>query len=147
MISLTLAQQLKEAGLPWTPRENDFFAIPDRNLDETVFVISDMIVLLEIMHGQQAVTFHGVVEWALDHMMIAEIVWLPTEAQLRTILEKQLLNEPEPALTLAALRDGYRCQIHFRGQALSFEAFGASEAYAAALLHLLKHSDPAEFRE
>lgn len=147
MISLTLAKKLKEAGLPWTPKENDFFAVPDRNMDETVFVISDMIVLLEVLHGQQAVTFHGVVEWALDHMMIAEIVWLPTEGQLRALLEKQLLNEPEPSLTLAALRDGYRCQIQFRGETLSFEAFGASEAYAAALLHLLNYSDPAEFRE
>jgi hypothetical protein len=140
MISLTLGQQLKDAGLAWTPAENDFFAIPDRNLDEAVFVISDMIVLLERMHGQLAVTFHGSVEWALDHVMVAELVWLPTEAQLRTALEQRLLGEPSPALQLTVTPDGYVCTIHFRGEALAFEAFGAGEAYAAALLHLLKHA-------
>ncbi len=137
MISLSLAQQLKAAGLAWKPAENDFFAIPQRNMDDAVFVISDMIVLLEILQGQLAVTFHGSAEWALDHIMIAELVWLPTEGQLRTLLEGYLLGETQPVLQLMTTRAGYRCQIQFRGETLTFEAFGASEAYAAALLHVL----------
>jgi hypothetical protein len=99
-----------------------------------------MIVLLEWMHGQLAATFHGSVEWALDHVMVAELVWLPTEAQLRTTLEQRLLGEPSPALQLTVTPDGYICTIQFRGETPTFEAFGAGEAYTAALLHLLKHT-------
>ncbi len=138
MLSLALARKLKAVGLTWTPAKNDFFAIPDRDLDDIIFVISDMTVLVEKLRGQLAVTFHGAVEWALDYMMIAELVWMPTEAQLRQLLEQHLLGEPEPVLTLISTSDGYRCEIQFRGQVLAFEAFGASEAYGLALLHLLE---------
>ncbi len=83
MISLPLAKQLKEAGLAWTPARNDFFAIPDRGMDDRIFVITDMFVDAEVLYGQPIVTFHGAAEWALDYMMIADIIWLPTEAHLR----------------------------------------------------------------
>lgn len=139
MLSLTLAEELKKAGLTWTPAKLDFFAIPERGLDDGVYVISDMTVLVEVLNGQLAVTFHGAVEWALDHMLIADLVWLPTETQLREQLEQRLIGEPEPALQLISAADGYRCEIHFRGERLTFEAFGASEAYGLALLHLLRH--------
>lgn len=138
MLSLTLAEELKKAGLAWTPTKLDFFAIPERGLDDGVYVISDMTVLVEVLNGQLAVTFHGAVEWALDHMLITELVWLPTEMQLREQLEQRLVGEPEPALQLISAADGYRCEIHFRGERLTFEAFGASEAYGLALLRLLR---------
>ena len=137
MLSLSLARQLKAAGLAWTPAKNDFFAIPERDLDDVIFVISDMTVLVEKLRGQLAVTFHGAVEWALDHMMIADLVWLPTETQLRELLERRLVGEPQPALTLVSTPDGYRCRIQFEGERLIFEAFGVSEVYGTALLHLL----------
>jgi hypothetical protein len=140
MLSLDLAGQLKAAGFSWTPHENDFFAIPDRGMDDKVFVISDMIVLLEIIKGQLAVTFHGSAEWALDHIVIAELIWLPTETQLRTALEERLMGETQPVLALTSTRAGYRCDIQFRGAPLVFEAFGASEAYAEALLHVLSQT-------
>jgi hypothetical protein len=138
---LSLARQLKAAGLGWTPAKNDFFAIPDRDLDDVIFVISDMTVLVEMLRGQLAVTFHGAVEWALDHIMITELVWLPTETQLRELLEQRLVGEPQPALTLVSTPDGYCCQIQVGGQQLTFEAFGVSEVYAMALLHLLKDGE------
>lgn len=138
MLSLTLAKKLKAAGLPWTPAKNDFFAIPDRDLDDVIFVISDMTVFVETVKGQLAVHFHGAVEWALDYILVAELDWLPTEAQLRELLEQRLLGESEPALKLVSTADGYCCEIRFRGEVLTFEAFGASEAYGMALLHLLK---------
>lgn len=141
MLSLTLAQKLKKAGLIWTPAKSDFFAIPDRGLDDMVFVISDMTVFVETLKGQLSVTFHGVVEWALDHIVVAELVWLPTEAQVRELLEQHLVGEPVPALTLTSTTDGYRCDIQFRGQVLAFEAFGASEAYGMALLYLLEQEE------
>ena len=139
MLSLSLAQQLKRAGLLWNPAKNDFFAAPDRDLDDIIFVISDMTVLVEKLSGQLAVTFHGAVEWALDHILIADLVWLPTETQLREILEQHLLGEAQPALTLVSTPDGYRCEIRFGGQVLDFEAFGVSEVYGTALLHVLEN--------
>lgn len=138
MITLSLAKQLKAAGLGWTPSKNDFFAVPDRGLDDVIFVISDMSVLLAEIQGQQAVTFHGVVEWALDHVIVAELVWLPTETQLREVLEQYLVGEPEPALALASTPDGYRCDIRHQGDLLTFEAFGVSEIYGRALLRVLE---------
>jgi hypothetical protein len=139
VLSLTLAQKLKTAGLPWMPAKNDFFAIPDRDLDDVVFVISDMTVSVRKVKGQLAVHFHGAVEWALDYILVAELVWLPTEGQLRELLEQHLLGEPEPALKLVSTADGYCCEIQFRGQGLTFEAFGASEAYGLALLRVLEN--------
>ncbi len=138
MLSLSIAQQLKEAGLNWTPALHDFFAIPDRGFDDEVFVISNMFSNVEWLRGHLAVTFQGSVEWALDHIMVTELVWLPTEAQLREELEKQLVGEQHPELRLTSTPDGYACEIRFRNQRLRFEAFGASEAYAAALLHVLR---------
>ncbi|MBN1991571.1 MAG: pilus assembly protein CpaE [Anaerolineae bacterium] len=140
MLSITLAQKLKAAGLAWTPAKKDFFAIPDRGLDEMIFVISDMTVFVETLKGQLAVTFHGAVEWALDYIMVGELVWLPTEAQLRELLEQRLIGEPEPRLTLNSTADGYCCTIQFHGDRPAFEAFGASEAYGLALLHVLENS-------
>jgi hypothetical protein len=138
MISPTLAQQLKVAGLSWTPAKNDFFAIPDRGFDDTIFVISDMTVMVAELRGQLAVHFHGALEWALDYILISELVWLPTETQLRELLEQQLVGEPEPALKLVSTTDGYHCEIHFQGETLEFDAFGVSETYGLALLHILE---------
>ncbi|MEW5958411.1 MAG: pilus assembly protein CpaE [Chloroflexota bacterium] len=137
MLSLSLARQLKEAGLSWTPANNDFFAIPDRGLDDVIFVISDMTVLVEELRGQLSVMFHGAVEWALDHVLVTELVWLPTETQLREQLEQRLIGESQPTLTLVNIPDGYRCEIRFKGEARVFEGFGVSEVYALALLYVL----------
>ena len=40
MITLDLAARLKAAGLVWCPVSGDRFAIPDRDLDGEVFVVS-----------------------------------------------------------------------------------------------------------
>ena len=39
-----MAQQLKEAGLAWKPAPGDRFAIPERDLDDEVFVLSNMTI-------------------------------------------------------------------------------------------------------
>ena len=44
MLGLDVAQQLKEAGLVWKPGSGDRFAIPDRGLDDQVFVLSHMTI-------------------------------------------------------------------------------------------------------
>lgn len=140
MLSIDLAQRLKAAGLTWTPAKNDFFIVPERGLDDSIFVINDMAILVQILHGQLSVTFHGTPEWALDHLIVTELVWLPTEAQLRELLENYLVMETQPALKLMSSRDGYVCQIQDQSQPLTFEAFGASDAYGLALLHILENS-------
>ncbi len=138
MISLALARELREAGLTWTPRLYDFFGIPERGLDDKVFVISDMLVNFALVSNELAVTFQGAVEWALDYLMAGELVWLPSEAQLRDELERRLLGEPRPVLQFTITGTGYRCEIQFQGQPVAFEEFGPSEAYAAALMHVLR---------
>jgi hypothetical protein len=137
MLSLSTAQQIKQAGLPWTPALHDVFAIPDRGFEDRAFVISDVFVNLEWLHGQLAITFHGSAEWALDHLMVADLVWLPTEAQLRQELETRLAAQGQPELRLTHTPDGYVCEFQAGDTWLCFEASDASEAYAAALLHVL----------
>jgi hypothetical protein len=138
MLSLSVARQLKEAGLLWEPALHDFFAVPDRGLDERVFVIADMMATHAMLRGQPALLFNGAVEWALDYIMIVEVVWIPTESQVRAALEQRLLGIPDSSLSLISTLDGYRCEIHVAGETHTFEAFGAPEAYGLALLHLLE---------
>ncbi len=136
MLSLTMAQQLKTAGLAWTPNLHDFFAIPDRGMDNRVFVISDVSVDVERLKGESIVTFNGTSEWSLDYEIMSEVVWLPTEEQLRQQLERRLANG-SPALKLIRAPDGYWCEIQLAGRPFAFRATDASEAYAEALLYAL----------
>ena len=138
MLSLTTARALKEAGLAWTPAAFDFFAISDRGLDDHLFVISEMPAAIGSYQGQQVVSFQGAVEWALDFIATVEAIWVPTEAQLREHLAARLLTDPNAGLTLRAAADRCWCEIRYGNQPLTFEAANGSEAYAAALLHLLR---------
>jgi hypothetical protein len=138
MISLSTAQKLKAAGLVWTPALHDFFAVPDRGMDNRVFVISDIGADMALLKGQSIVTFTGTSDWALDYVMTAEVVWLPTEGQLRQALERHLTAGTQPVLKLIHAPDGYWCEIRFAGQTLSFRAAEAGEAYAEALLYVLE---------
>jgi hypothetical protein len=143
MIPIALAIELKTAGLVWQTKTHDFFAIPDHGMDERVFVLADMVAFTELVQGWPAVAFHGTAEWALDYIFSDEIVWLPTEEQLREALLDQLRSDaaPEPAALRLSYRpdEQYRCGITFRSAALTFDAPTAGEAYAHALLHLLRH--------
>lgn len=141
MISIALAQKLKKTGLQWKPSRNDFFMIPDRGLDDSVFVVNDMAIFVEMLRGHLSITFHGTPEWALDDILVTEVVWLPTEAQLRERLETALVREPQSTLTLTNTTDGYLCEINFQDQPLLFEAFGASDAYGLALLYILENEN------
>jgi hypothetical protein len=138
MLPLSTARRLKPAGLAWTPALHDFFGIPDRGLDNRVFVISDISVDVELLRGQSMVTFNGNAEWALDYIMTTEVVWLPSEAQLREALESHLLAEPQPALRMISAPNNRQCVIQFHGQTATFESSDASEAYATALLYVLE---------
>ena len=87
MLSLELAVALRDAGLVWTPRPGDAFVVPDRDLDEQVFVVSDMVIqTVEVPDGPAILAFNGTTEWALDSLEAREAVWLPREDQLRELL-------------------------------------------------------------
>ena len=44
MITRELALALARRGLPWSPASGDRFYVPDRDLDDEVFVVSGMSV-------------------------------------------------------------------------------------------------------
>lgn len=138
MISLDTALELKGAGLVWIPQNLDFFAIPDRNMDDRVFVISDLLVTVDILQGMQVVSFQGASEWALDYLVTTDAVWIPSETQLRQALEAALLSSGRPELKMTSSLLGYRCEFDFRGKSMNFEAEDVSELYAGALLYVLR---------
>ncbi len=138
MIPLELAVKLKKAGLIWQADIHDFFGIPDRGLDERTFVISDMMANLDIFRGWPVVTFHGAAEWALDYILTTDVVWVPTESQLRQELTTFLRERGEAMMQLTLRPDGYQCSITFQREPLTFIADTAEEAYAQALLYLLQ---------
>lgn len=137
MLSLDLAKELKDAGLDWTPEQRDFFAIPERGMDDSIFVLNLMLVGVARIHGDPVIAFYGTVEHAIDFLPFSEAVWLPSEAQLRTLVEDRLAHAGAPNLNLNSTSDGYRCQIDYLGQTLLFEGFGVAEVYGQALLHIL----------
>ncbi|MBL7254954.1 pilus assembly protein CpaE [Paractinoplanes lichenicola] len=130
MIGVQLAQQLREAGLTWKPALGDRFAIPDHDLDDEVFVLSNMTIEVHTLPEGQVIGFNGTTEWALDDVEMDETVWLPREDQLRELLGG----------TFRALRRGpagYEVLIDLLGEERTFAAETVEGAYAGALLHLL----------
>lgn len=138
MISLSLAQQLSDAGLVWVAGRHDFFAIPGRGMDDQVFVLSDMMARLEILQGWPVVAFHGAAEWALDYIYTADVVWLPTESQLRNSLAAELNGDDNSEFSLILDGESYVCRLVLGGEALAFSGRAAEEAYGEALLYLLR---------
>lgn len=135
MISLALARQLNGAGLHWEPAVGDQFSVADVGLDDKVFVISEQTAFLQNIHGKPLITFHGNPEWALDHVAPGDVVWLPTETQLRLLIAERLPLDAE--LRLSRSNDGYTCTIGLRGNRQSFTATEGEDAYGMALLALL----------
>lgn len=134
MISPSLAGRLKEAGLAWTPDDGDRFFIPDRDLDDRTFAISEMVVTLRTVPDGRQIAFNGAVEWALDAIMQREVIWLPSEPQLRRMLGDRFV-------ALVRTGEGFRCEATVGAAVSGFTAEGAADAYGLALLAAL--ADPA----
>jgi len=130
VIGVQLALRLKEAGLTWKPALGDRFAIPDRDLDDEIFVLSNMTIEVYTLPEGRVIGFNGTTEWALDDVEIEETIWLPRENQLR-----ELLGGTFRALARSAT--GYEVRVDLLGEERTFAAASPDEAYAAALLHLL----------
>lgn len=128
MIDIGLATKLRDGGLQWTPAVHDHFAIPGHDLDGRVFSLNDMSTEIRRFGDHSAIMFNGAVEWSLDWIMREEVVWLPSESQLRDLLGDRFvaLDHPGPAFT---------CRTTFDQEGFSGDT--ASEAYALALLATL----------
>ena len=136
MISRELARAL-QPYLGWQPRNGDEFFIPQPEIADSVFVVSDMVVELVARDGDTRFHFNGTVEWALDSVQVGEVVWLPKEDQLRTMLGEYFLS-------LDAGRDGFVVAVSGPGRAMHTPPEReAADAYARALLYVVGQ-DPAQ---
>ncbi len=86
VISPDLARRLHDAGLTWSPSNGDRFWVPDRDLDDTVFTVSDMVVEVREIGGGRVLALNGTTESALDSVEEHEAVWLPRLDQLLDLL-------------------------------------------------------------
>jgi hypothetical protein len=129
MIHLDLARRLHDAGLPWTPTRGDRFMVPERDLDDVVFVVSDMVVEVHELPVGRLLAFNGTTEWALDSILEHEVVWLPREDQLRELLGRHFR-------ALTATPGGYVVVIEVDGREQRHIDIDAECAYARALLAL-----------
>jgi hypothetical protein len=127
VISVDLARRLFAAGLDWRPAAGDRFMVPGRDMDEMVFVISDMTVEVHDYPTGRTIGFNGTTEWALDSIEQHEVLWLPREEQLRTALGDRFVR-------LESMTGGF-CVVMLDGDgAESRHVDGDAEcAYARAL--------------
>ena len=131
VLSVPLAKELRRAGLVWKPALFDFFHIPDRDLDDRKFVIADMSIDIQILaDGIGAITFNGAVEWSLDYILTQDVVWLPTEAQLRELLGDHFSG-------LERIDTGYRVSVTDETGDQHFDGPTVAEAYGWAVLSTL----------
>ncbi|WP_328333444.1 pilus assembly protein CpaE [Kribbella sp. NBC_00382] len=127
MITVEQARRLRKAGALWVPGAGDRFVVPDREMDDDVFVVSDMTVEVHDYPGGKVIGFNGTTEWALDSIEQREVIWLPREEQLRALLGTHFQQlEAVPGGYAVVLTEGRR-----------YPSDDAEQAYAEALLALL----------
>ncbi len=130
MLTVPLAEQLRLAGLLWSPAPGDRFVLPDRDTDDEIFHLSDMTVEVhEQPRGSRVIGFNGTTEWALDSVRLPDALWLPHESQLRALLG--------PAFRRLEVRGERFAVVVEHGGAREHEDADAECAYARALLELL----------
>lgn len=83
MLSLDVAQRLKSSGLVWSPASGDRFVLPVADMEDQVFVLSDITADVHRFATGDVIGFNGTTEWALDSVDQDAVVWLPREDQLR----------------------------------------------------------------
>ena len=131
VLSLELARLLRDAGLRWRPASGDRFVIPDRDMDDEVFVLSDMTIEIHELPEGSVIGFNGTTQWALDDVEKDEVIWLPREDQLRDLLGRafhRLERQGETFVVVASIE----------GIETLFGASEPEEAYGRALLALLR---------
>ncbi len=133
MISVELAGRLRTAGLTWTPAPGDRFVIADRDMDDEVFVVSELTIDVHDAPTGRLFRFNGTTEWALDSVATEDALWLPSESQLREMLRATFRS-------LRRLSDTYEVEISVGGSTLVFDHPAPADAYALAVLELLRRT-------
>ena len=134
MIAFDLAQRLHDAGVTWSPGNGDQFWVPDRDLDLTVFTVSDMVVEMVDRPSGRVLAFNGTTEWALDDVEEREAVWLPRLDQLLDLLGPRFVS-------LTARSGGYVVRVTVGDGEEEHVDVGAADAAARALLGVLEQLD------
>jgi hypothetical protein len=130
MVSRSLANDLRHAGVRWRPASGDAFVIPREGFEGDVFVVSDMTIESHEFESGTILGFNGTTEWALDSVAIEDALWLPYEHQLRALLGGTFR-------ALVRTDTGYRVELSLGGETTIAEADDAADAYAEALLMLV----------
>ena len=133
MITREQASELAARGLPWRPGSGDRFFVPDRDLDDQVFVVSGMSIEVSELPSGAEMRFNGTVEWALDSIAQSEVIWLPREEQMRAALGERFLR-------LESVNGGYAVVLvdaSASGAEVRHVDIDAERAYARALLSVL----------
>ena len=132
MLDLALAQQLRAAGLPWEPKPGDRFVLPLPDMEEEVFILSNVIADVHRFENGNVIGFNGTTEWALDSVEQDDVVWLPREEQLRDLLGPAFVR-------LEQVTGGYAVTATAGdGEDRRFVDIEAERAYARALLARLE---------
>ena len=122
------ARTLAGTGLVWEPARGDRFVIPDRGMDEDVFVLSDMTIEAQDHATGRVLGFNGTTEWALDSVAAEDVLWLPGEGALRALLGPALVSLEPAGLA------GWSVTVEGRDGRVAVVHRDAEEAYALALL-------------
>jgi hypothetical protein len=131
VLSLSIARRLRDAGLSWTPRRGDRFVVADRDMDDEVFVLSDMTIEVHRYPGGPVIGFNGTTEWALDSVDQHDALWIPAEHQLREQLGAAFVR-------LEKSGDAHRVVVSLDGVESAVVAAGVADAYGLALLDVIR---------
>lgn len=134
MISIDCARALADAGLRWRPVSGDAFRIERSGFENDVFTVSDMTIEPHEFDTGTILGFNGTTEWALDSLALEDALWLPREDQVRDLLRSTFRS-----LTRLG-EDAYRVRIAVAGADESHDAADPADAYALALLRLIRLS-------
>ena len=134
MISVPLARSLRDAGLRWSPAAGDRFVVADRDMDDQVFVLSDMTVEVRTFPTGPVIAFNGTTEWALDSLDQNDALWLPAEHQLRDLLGNRFRRLERSA-------DGFTVVLGDGDHEAGTPGSTAADAYGRALLASLLRAD------
>jgi hypothetical protein len=108
----------------------DYFVVADHDMDDEVFVLSNMIAEVYRFQDADVIGFNGTTEWALDSVEQTHTLWLPREEQIRMLLAGTVRS-------LTKIPAGWQVAIEVSGNELRFSADQAEEAYGLALLYLV----------
>jgi hypothetical protein len=131
MISRAIAAQLRDSGVRWRPVSGDSFVIDREGFDGEVFVVSNMTIESHEFETGTILGFNGTTEWALDSVAIEDALWLPHEGQLRELLGGTFQE-------LARTERGFSVRFRVHGESQTVEAPDVADAYATALLALVR---------